>query len=164
VAPLFKGQIAAGGPVRITHRDMERYFMLLDEAVDLLLRAASRAPETAGESPILLMEMGRPIKIEDMARRMIAVLAPGQDIEIVFTGLREGEKLTEQLSDEHETLLSSGDDGLWRIQPVAAGGRVNARVIADLETAARGASDTVVRQRLFGALDDALGRLTEAAG
>lgn len=164
VAPLFAQQIASGGPVRVTHTDMERYFMLIEEAVDLLLQAAARKPEAAGESPILLMEMGRPIKIVGLAKRMIEVLAPGENIEIVITGPREGEKLTEQLSDEHETLLSSGEDGLWRIQPVAASERVTSRTVADLEAAARGANDTVVRQRLFTALDMALGRLSEAAG
>ena len=92
--PLFKEQIAKGGPVTVTHPDMQRYFMTVDEAVSLVLQAASR-PERA----IYTLDMGRPVKIVDLAESMIrqAGYLPYVDIPIVFTGIRPGEKLFEEL-------------------------------------------------------------------
>jgi FlaA1/EpsC-like NDP-sugar epimerase len=97
VVPRFKRQIAAGGPITITHPDMERYFMTIPEAVHLVLQASSMS--TGGESYIL--NMGQPVRIVDLAEDMIRLsgLEPGRDIEIVFTGIRPGEKLTEDLWD-----------------------------------------------------------------
>jgi FlaA1/EpsC-like NDP-sugar epimerase len=97
VVPRFKRQIAAGGPITITHPDMERYFMTIPEAVHLVLQASTMS--TGGESYIL--DMGQPVRIVDLAEDMIRLsgLEPGRDIEIVFTGIRPGEKLTEDLWD-----------------------------------------------------------------
>ena len=105
VVPLFKSQIERGGPLTLTDEKAERYFMTIFEAVQLVLTAAmhnAQTPET--KSGLYILEMGTPIRIHDLATRMIRLygLKPGRDIKIVFTGLREGEKITEALVDDNE--------------------------------------------------------------
>jgi FlaA1/EpsC-like NDP-sugar epimerase len=107
VIPLFERQLAAGGPITVTHPEVQRYFMTIPEAAQLVLQAGS-LPETAGA--IAMLEMGEPVRILDLAEKLIRFSGrvPGRDVQIVFTGLRPGEKLTEeQISTLEATVPTS---------------------------------------------------------
>ncbi|HEX2698455.1 MAG TPA: nucleoside-diphosphate sugar epimerase/dehydratase, partial [Anaerolineales bacterium] len=112
VIPIFKKQIASGGPVRITHPDMERYFMTIPEAVHLVLQAASMGQ--GGEA--FLLEMGQQVRILDLAEDLIRLsgLEPGRDIEIEFTGIRPGEKLREELWEKDKTYEKTAHPDIYR--------------------------------------------------
>ena len=108
--PLFEKQIKAGGPVTVTHPEITRYFMTIPEAVSLILQAGAMGK--GGE--IFVLDMGDPVRIQDLAQQMIRLsgLEPGRDIEIVYTGLRPGEKLFEEILHESEGLQSTGHEKL----------------------------------------------------
>ena len=110
VVPLFRRQISAGGPVTVTHADMKRYFMTIPEACQLILEAG--AIGDGGE--IFVLDMGEPISIRYLAEQMIVLAGKrvGEDIAITFTGLRPGEKLSEELFHEQEDLKSTSADRL----------------------------------------------------
>lgn len=123
VAPLFARQIAKGGPVTVTHPEIKRYFMTTKEAVQLVLQAASlesgEKSIVTHDGRIFVLDMGEPVFILDLAKRMIEAsgLAPGKDIEIRFSGLRAGEKLFEEIFLDTDKLIRTGADGVLLASP-----------------------------------------------
>jgi FlaA1/EpsC-like NDP-sugar epimerase len=120
VVPKFKAQIEAGGPVTVTHPDMVRYFMTIREACDLVITAATHAlGAPRPDVSVYVLNMGQPVKIVDLAERMIRLsgLQPGYDIEIVFTGMRPGERLHEILFASEEPTREIGVAGIMAAQP-----------------------------------------------
>jgi O-antigen biosynthesis protein WbqV len=151
VVPIFQHQIARGGPVTLTDAEVERYFMTIPEAVQLVLRAvALSAGDVEPPTGVLTLEMGEPVKIIDLARRMIELqgLVPERDIEIKITGLRPGEKLTEALVDVNETARPKAD-GITEAAPLAPLPTIAPEALAALEAAALAGDEFAVRERLF---------------
>jgi FlaA1/EpsC-like NDP-sugar epimerase len=106
VIPLFREQIARGGPITVTHPDIIRYFMLIPEAAQLVLQAGLFASSEPTGGKIFVLDMGEPVKIVDLARDMIRLSGlDEQAIQIEFTGLRPGEKLFEELLADNESTL-----------------------------------------------------------
>jgi FlaA1/EpsC-like NDP-sugar epimerase len=121
VVPKFKAQIENGGPITVTHPDMVRYFMTIREACDLVITAASHAlGSKAPEVSVYVLNMGQPVKIVDLAERIIRLsgLEPGRDIEIAFTGIRPGERLHEILFAREEETANIGIPGIVAAKPV----------------------------------------------
>lgn len=112
VIPIFNRQIAAGGPVKVTHPEVTRYFMTIPEAAGLVLQSAAQG--VGGE--IFVLDMGKPIKILDLARQLIELsgLKPDEDIEIEFVGLRPGEKLFEEISYQGENITKTNHPKIMR--------------------------------------------------
>ena len=126
VVPIFKSQIAAGGPVTVTHPDCRRFLMTIPEAVGLVVLAG-----LSRYGDLCILEMGEPMRILDLARLMITMagLVPGQDVDIVFTGLRPGEKLDERLMTDEEERSSHVLRGTIRVvQTPPPDPRLDARI------------------------------------
>src|SRR5437660_2381364 len=113
VVPIFSKQIAAGGPVTVTHPDVMRYFMTIPEAVGLVLQSAALG--CGGE--IFTLDMGKPVRILDLARQLIELsgFIPDEDIRIEFTGLRAGEKLFEELSYKGERITATSHPKIMQL-------------------------------------------------
>lgn len=146
VVPLFERQIAAGGPLTLTHPDMVRYFMTVQEAAGLVLQAAA-LPKAAGSAGIYVLDMGEPVRIEDMAEKLIRLhgLRPGRDIALVHTGLRPGEKLYEELFYTEEDVSATAADGV-----MAA--RTQTQKWTDIEAALASLQDAAQRRDQAGVI------------
>jgi O-antigen biosynthesis protein WbqV len=146
VVPLFTRQLAAGGPLTVTHPDVTRFFMTVREAVELVLEASATQPaseesaaDDAARGKIFVLDMGEPVRIVDLARQMIrlAGLRPDRDIEIRFVGLRPGEKLHEALFHAAEAPVPTRNPALRLAAPRTADFAVLARSVDELEEQAR---------------------------
>nr|WP_194248039.1 nucleoside-diphosphate sugar epimerase/dehydratase [Caulobacter sp. RHG1] len=157
VVPIFQQQIARGGPVTLTDADVERYFMTIPEAVQLVLRAValSMIATDADEAGVLTLEMGEPVKIIDLAKRMIELqgLTPGRDIEIKITGLRPGEKLTETLVDVNEVVRAKAPGIMEAVRMSPAPTIADAR-LETLDALAGDGDEAAVRAALFDLVED----------
>lgn len=147
VVPTFMDQIQRGGPVTVTDPRMTRFFMTIPEAVSLVLTSAAMA--RGGE--IFMLDMGEPVRILDLARRMIRLSGRriGEDVEIRVTGVRPGEKLEEQLHTPEEQVSPTGHPSIVQLQPVCIPGPVLAAEVARLIAAAAAGMDGAVRNGLF---------------
>lgn len=143
VIPLFKKQIEAGGPVTVTDKRIIRYFMTIPEAVALVLQASYYAK--GGE--IFVLDMGEPVKIDEMARNMIRLsgYTPDEDIQIVYTGLRPGEKLYEELLMNEEGLESTENELIHIGHPIEMDDDYFLQKIHELDKASRGEADDIKR-------------------
>ncbi|MBI3172646.1 MAG: polysaccharide biosynthesis protein [Chloroflexi bacterium] len=148
IIPLFKSQIARGGPLTVTHPDMRRFFMTIPEAVYLVLQAASMGQ--GGETFVL--NMGEPIRIVDLAEDLIRLsgLEPNRDIEIVFTGTRPGEKLTEELWDVGTPLQRTPHPDIFRLASSEPLGGSRLRTAVDTLQAASLHADIAALIRILG--------------
>lgn len=138
VVPLFEQQLKAGGPLTVTHPDIERYFMTIREAVQLVLQASALGATTqAMQGRVFVLDMGRPVRIADLARQMIQLAGkrPDIDIRIQFTGLRPGEKLFEELFHEGEEIETTGIPRISVASPRTPGLNVIRARLRELETA-----------------------------
>jgi|HubBroStandDraft_6_1064221.scaffolds.fasta_scaffold02792_2 FlaA1/EpsC-like NDP-sugar epimerase len=146
VAPIFLRQIAAGGPVTVTHEEMTRYFMTIPSAVQLVLQATT----LASNGEIYILDMGDPVKITTLATRLIEMsgLRPGYDIEIRFVGTRPGEKLHEQLWSDSARVNPTSFPGVLRIEPLPPAADFDQQLAA-LEAAALTRNDERARRTMM---------------
>ncbi|HEY8963848.1 MAG TPA: nucleoside-diphosphate sugar epimerase/dehydratase [Alphaproteobacteria bacterium] len=147
VVPLFRKQLEKGGPLTVTHPDICRYFMTIREAVSLVLQASSHAlshPEYRGQ--ILVLDMGAPVKIADVARQMIrlANLRPDIDVKIEYIGLRPGEKMYEELFDDGEEQVRTDSPSILAARSKIMDADLLRRSVANLEDTARKGDDSAV--------------------
>jgi O-antigen biosynthesis protein WbqV len=162
VVPLFLRQIAQGGPLTLTHLQMRRYFMTLHEAVGLILNVTALVGEKEPAVATYLLDMGRPVRIVDLAHRLMEIT--GKVVPIEVCGLREGEKLDEQLFDAAERFEPCSVEGVTRLAPFPDLAMVGEREVEELENLSRSLSDQVLRSRVFAYLDMHLREAIQAAG
>ena len=131
VIPLFKKQIEEGGPVTVTHPDMVRYFMTIPEAVQLVIQAG--AFTTGGE--LFILDMGKPVKINDLAYDLIRLsgLEPQKDIQVVYSGIRPGEKFFEELLSKEEGASATKHDRIFVSRPLNISSELLTQLLDRLE-------------------------------
>jgi len=162
VIPIFKKQIAAGGPVTVTHPDVTRYFMTIPEAAGLVLQASVLG--NGGE--IFVLDMGKPVKIVDLAKQLIELsgLKVGDDIEVKFTGLKPGEKLYEELQHRDESHVSTDHPHIMRFLPGYDAREASARAIAEVETALYKVTNNQLKDMIKQVVPEYTPYLDEGAG
>lgn len=146
VVPLFQKQLAAGGPLTVTDPEMTRYFMTIREAVELVLSASALGVKSDADGRIFVLDMGKPVKIVDLARQMIrlAGLVPDRDVKIEFTGIRPGEKLYEEIFHGDEAPVPTMQPGVLLATPRLV-------TLDEVETAFRRLADACRRDDLAAA-------------
>ncbi len=153
VIPIFREQIRTGGPVTITHPDMVRFFMTIPEASQLVLQAAT----LGGGGEIFVLDMGEPVRIVDLAHEMIGLsgLKPNEDIDVVFTGVRPGEKLYEEMGTDEENVAPTGHPKILigKIAPMPPD--VVDRALVKLQRLAEDGCEDAIRRFLMELLPDA---------
>jgi FlaA1/EpsC-like NDP-sugar epimerase len=157
VVPKFKAQIEAGGPVTVTHPDMVRYFMTIREACDLVITSASHALGGAGHDvSVYVLNMGQPVRIADLAERLIRLsgLVPGEDIQIVYTGVRPGERLHEILFSTSEPPTAIGIEGVTAAKPYEPAMELVQRWVKALQEAEKHQDFERIRAILTGAIPE----------
>ena len=151
VVPLFEQQLRAGGPLTVTHPDIERFFMTIREAVQLVLQASALGttlPTMQGR--VFVLDMGRPVRIADLARQMIRLAGkrPEIDVQIQFTGLRPGEKLFEELFHAGEKIEATGIPRISVASPRTPGLEVIRARLRELEAACEASNRQGVLEKL----------------
>ncbi|WP_051631052.1 nucleoside-diphosphate sugar epimerase/dehydratase [Afifella pfennigii] len=157
VVPLFEEQLRTGGPLTVTHPEATRYFMTSSEAAQLVLQASAYGFGSRIGGQILLLDMGQPVRIADLARNLIRLSGkrPDEDIHVAFTGLRPGEKLHEDLVGAHESVLETPAAGILAASAPPVDGAALRELFARLQAAARhGADDacTALLRNCFAAM------------
>jgi FlaA1/EpsC-like NDP-sugar epimerase len=157
VVPKFKAQIEAGGPLTVTHPDMVRYFMTIREACDLVITSASHALGGAGHDvSVYVLNMGQPVRITELAERLIRLsgLVPDEDIKIVYTGVRPGERLHEILFSTGEPQMAIGIDGVTAAKPYEPSMDLVQRWLKGLQDAEKNQDFERIRSILIGAIPE----------
>jgi FlaA1/EpsC-like NDP-sugar epimerase len=148
--PLFQRQLAAGGPLTVTHEDVMRYFMTVREAVELVLQATVLGSTGEAAGKLFVLDMGEPVRIIDLARQMIRLAGkrPNIDVEIKVTGLRPGEKLFEEIFHGAEPLLPTACKGILLAAPRAGDAAALAAAIDELAAVCARADEAALQGQL----------------
>jgi len=157
VVPLFQRQLERGGPITVTHPEMRRYFMTVEEAVQLVLQASAYGVANRAQAgKVLVLDMGEPVRIVDLAHQMIRLAGyrPGIDVKVAFTGLRPGEKLFEEILSPDELPTRAEADGLFIAAPRVTGYPQIEQACRELEAAARTGDEAQVRALLHRIVPD----------